>query len=127
METLKKLSLLVLSATAFVLIASVGTGCASVKPVIASIDEIAQTLCAKHHQETMGLSLDDAAEFYCKTREAYEPWIDAALSSVKVGAAAKAGAGASQCPDTAPATTAAPAATPVSPAAPALPATPGGG
>jgi hypothetical protein len=86
-------------------LAVASTGCANVKPVLQTADDIAQTLCAKYHQESFGISIEDAAKKYCELREDYAPWIDAALASIQAGAAAKAGA--AKCAE--PAATVAPA------------------
>jgi hypothetical protein len=71
---------------------TLSVGCTEgLKPLARTVDDIARSLCSKYHEEAYGISLDEAAKLYCHTREAYAPWIDAALAGVTAGASAKAG------------------------------------
>jgi hypothetical protein len=68
-------------------------GCASVMPVLKSVDQIARSLCAAFYGEKNGISADEAARLYCATREAWEPWIGPALDAQRAGGAASGAAG----------------------------------
>lgn len=58
------------------------------KPYVSTVDDIAKSMCAKYYGDALGVSVDDAFEMYCRTREAFSPWIDPALASVQAGGAA---------------------------------------
>jgi hypothetical protein len=76
--------------SALVLALALSTGCAAfqaAKPVLKTIDDVARQLCLLHYSEKASLSVEEAAEFYCKNREQWEPWIGPALSAQKVGGA----------------------------------------
>lgn len=64
--------------------ACAGTGGA--KPVIRSVDAIAQELCSRFFAEKRGISVEDAAKAACKAREDYAPWIDPILAAQQEGA-----------------------------------------
>ena len=57
------------------------------KTVVRDVDTAARALCALFYSDSAGLSVDDAARLYCKTREQWSPWIDAVLSGVQTGGA----------------------------------------
>ena len=111
-------------------------GCAwwqtTAKPVVSTVDDLARSMCAIYYGEQMGVDVDAALETYCEYREQWAPWIDPALASMQVGAAAKLEA---SLPATEPTplevpTSPPPAVAPVQPAvAPAVPKAPdpGGG
>lgn len=64
-------------------------GCASWKPVARTADGIAESLCAHFFGEKQGISLEEAADQFCATREDLEPWIDQVLAAKqKAGKAA---------------------------------------
>ncbi len=52
---------------------------------VTSIDDVAQGLCAISFGDEMGVTVPEAAETYCDTREKFAPWIDPALASMKAG------------------------------------------
>ncbi len=60
-------------------------GCAAVKPVLRTVDDMAQALCAQYYADAVGVSFDDAARLYCRTREAWAPWIDPLLKAQAEG------------------------------------------
>lgn len=94
MRTLSKLFAVVLLSLTLI------GGCATLKPVLRSVDQIAQAMCAAFFSDKQGVSVEDAARIYCATREAWEPWVGPALEAQKAGGA-KAEAS-SSCPMPAP-------------------------
>lgn len=74
------------------------SGCASLKPVLSSADEIARALCAAHFGQKSGMTVEQAARAYCETREAWEPWIGPALQAKRSGAQRAGACGAGESP-----------------------------
>jgi len=99
------------------------------KPYVQTVDDVAKSMCANYYGETMKISVDDAFKMYCRSRDAFSPWIDPAIASMQAGAAAKqsqamqAGQGAPECAPPEPAASTAPPA-PEAPPAPAQSAAP---
>ena len=57
-------------------------GCAafqSAKPVLQTADAVAQQACALFFGERNRMSVEEAAEAFCKAKEQYQPWLDAVL------------------------------------------------
>ena len=70
------------------------TSCAGIKPVIKTIDDLAQDACGMFFADRMGISWEDAARAYCNTREALAPFIDPLLEAqAKAGGEAAAAQG----------------------------------
>lgn len=61
------------------------TGCGAWKPIVKTVDDIARFHCASFYSARQKVSLEDAWEAYCKTREAWAPWIDPVLSAKQAG------------------------------------------
>lgn len=60
------------------------TGCATAKPIIKTVHDIAHDACVAAFGETKpGLSLEDIAKAYCATDEQLRPFIDGFLSAKK--------------------------------------------
>ena len=65
--------------------ALLATGCVGFKPVVKTIDDVARFFCAQHFSEAQKVSIEDAWEAYCKTREAWAPWVDPLLEAKQQG------------------------------------------
>ncbi len=66
--------------------------CVSVKAAVQSADDVAaQLLCAQSKAELQGISVEQARDAYCSTRDTWRPWLDAALQARRMGAALAAG------------------------------------
>ena len=50
------------------------------KPYVQTADDAARAICAVHAAKLHGVPPKQALEDFCAKREAWEPWIDAALS-----------------------------------------------
>lgn len=61
--------------------------CAAVKPVVRTIDDLARESCQFYFRDTLGISFEDAARTYCKTREDWAPFIDPLLRAQAEGGA----------------------------------------
>lgn len=55
--------------------------CASFKPIVRTIDNLAKEACAMYFGEQMGVSLEDAAKAYCNTRKALDPFVTELLKA----------------------------------------------
>lgn len=62
-------------------------GCAEARPILRTVDDVAKNLCALFYAEKQSLSVEDAARSFCRTRDAWEPWIDEALRAQQAGGA----------------------------------------
>ena len=51
------------------------SGCAAFGPAVRTFSDIAAAACAKHYSQAYGFSLDEAAEFFCKTNAQLRPWL----------------------------------------------------
>jgi hypothetical protein len=75
-----------------VAISSAIAACSSWKQVVKTADDVAaQLLCAQTASATYAISVEDAVEAYCNTRDTWRPWLDAVLAARKAGAMVKAG------------------------------------
>lgn len=61
------------------------SGCASMKPVVRTVDDLAREACNFYFSDRMGISLEDAARTYCKVREDWAPFIDPLLRAQEEG------------------------------------------
>jgi hypothetical protein len=68
-----------------VLAALLVTACGAFKPIVRTLDDVARFHCAQHVSGARGVSLEDAWEAYCKTREAWSPWIDPVIRAQAEG------------------------------------------
>jgi hypothetical protein len=59
--------------------------CAGSKPYIRTADDAATWACAAFYGQKQGLSLDDAAGAFCKTKAQLQPWIDQLLALQRQG------------------------------------------
>jgi hypothetical protein len=67
------------------LLALMAPACASMKPIVKTIDDAARFFCAQHYSQLQGVSLEDALESYCRARENWAPWIDPLLAAQAEG------------------------------------------
>ncbi len=66
--------------------------CAGLKKAVLTADDVAaQLLCAQNTSELKGITVDEARDSYCSTRETWRPWLDAVLRARRAGAAMAAG------------------------------------
>lgn len=76
-----------LSSGALLVVLAVGLGgstiggCAAAKPIVRTVDNLAQEACALYFGEQIGLSFEDALRTYCQTREALDPFVEAILAA----------------------------------------------
>lgn len=89
--------------------------CAQFKPIVRTIDDVARWMCAQHHSQLQGVSLEDAWEGYCRAREDWAPWIDPLLQAQAAGTMA------AQAPSAQPSAAPGASAAPLSTASPAAP------
>ena len=75
--------------------AVLASGCALLAPA-RTANHIARDLCALHYSEREGLSLEDAAETFCKD---LRPWLDLVLRTQREGVSAPEPAPADAGPD----------------------------
>ena len=61
------------------------TGCAGGKPYVRTADDAATWACAAFNSQRQGLSLEDAAGAFCKTKAQLQPWIDQLLALQRQG------------------------------------------
>lgn len=62
--------------------------CAVVKSAVKTADDVAaQLLCAQTKSELTGISVEEARDTYCSTRDTWRPWLDAVLKARRAGAA----------------------------------------
>lgn len=69
------------------------TACAEAKPYLRTADDVASALCAAFFSEKQGISLEQAAETFCRDKRQIQPWIDQVLAMKKNGISASAEAG----------------------------------
>lgn len=55
--------------------------CSSWKPVARTVNDVAGELCSIFFAERQGISIEDAARTFCRTRDQLEPWIDQVLAA----------------------------------------------
>lgn len=95
----------------FLIVSLVFAACAALKPAILTADDVAaQLLCAQASAEKKGITVDEAKDAYCSTRDTWRPWLEAVLAARRLGAARAAGLpepmGGPGCPQDAPAASA---------------------
>lgn len=66
--------------------------CAGSKPYLRTADDAATWACAAFYGKKQGLSLDEAAQTFCKTKAQLQPWLDQLLALERQGVA-----GAAKC------------------------------
>lgn len=66
------------------------TGCAESKPYLRTADDAATWACAAFYGKKQGLSLDEAAQTFCKTKAQLQPWLDQLLALERQGLAGEA-------------------------------------
>jgi hypothetical protein len=75
-----------------VMAAFIVQACAAFKTAVKTADDIAaQLLCAQSKAELTGISVEEARDAYCSTRDTWRPWLDAVLKARRTGAALAAG------------------------------------
>lgn|SRR3990167_8624554 len=62
--------------------------CASAKPYLRTADDAASWACAAFYGKKQGLSLDDAAKTFCKSKAQLQPWLDQLLALERQGLSA---------------------------------------
>jgi hypothetical protein len=62
--------------------------CADVKPYIRTADDAATWACSAFYGKRQGISLDDAAKTFCKTKAQLQPWLDQLLALERQGLSA---------------------------------------
>lgn len=83
-ETFKKTA----KVTAALLLLALPLGlsaCAEVKPYLRTANDYAPSVCAAFFSQKQGISVEQAAELFCKTQKQLQPWIDQLLSLEKQG------------------------------------------
>lgn len=79
---------------ALVLVAvTLQTGCAEAKPYLRTANDIAGPLCSLFYSQKQGISVEQAAELFCKTQKQIEPWLDQVLALQSHGIVAGAAEG----------------------------------
>lgn len=68
------------------------TGCAGSKPYLRTADDAATWACSAFYGKKQGISLDEAAQTFCKTKAQLQPWLDQLLALERQGVA-----GAAKC------------------------------
>lgn len=63
--------------------------CAGSKPYLRTADDAATWACAAFYGKKQGLSLDEAAQTFCKTKAQLQPWLDQLLSLERQGVSAE--------------------------------------
>lgn len=61
--------------------------CAEAKPYLRTADDAATWACAAFYGKKQGLSLDEAARTFCKTKAQIQPWLDHLLALERQGVA----------------------------------------
>lgn len=56
-------------------------GCAEMKPIARTVNDVARDLCAIFYGKREGISIDEAARTFCATEKQLGPWIDEVLSA----------------------------------------------
>lgn len=66
------------------------SSCSNWKPAARTVNDVARDLCSMFFAESQGISIEQAAETACKTREQLDPWLREILAAKQTaGAAAK--------------------------------------
>ena len=91
----------------FFVLLFLATSCAtlkSVKPIIQTVDNVAQGMCAVFYGDKMAITKDQALKLFCEFRKDWADWIDPALYSIyrggqlKLAAESPAAAAPLECP-----------------------------
>lgn len=61
--------------------------CAGSKPYLRTADDAATWACSAFYGKKQGLSLDEAAQAFCKTKAQLQPWLDQLLALERQGVA----------------------------------------
>lgn len=61
------------------------TGCVGSKPYLRTADDAATWACAAFYSKKQSLSLDEAAQSFCKTKAQLQPWLDQLLALERQG------------------------------------------
>lgn len=64
-------------------------GCAESKPYIRTADDAATWACSAFYGKKQGMSLDEAARTFCKTKAQLQPWLDQLLALERQGVPAE--------------------------------------
>lgn len=76
---LPTIALLVLAAV------SLTSACSGAKPYIRTADDAASWACSAFYGKKQGISFDEAAQKFCKTKAQLQPWIDQLLALERQG------------------------------------------
>lgn len=63
-------------------------GCANWKPTARTVNDVARDLCSLFFAEKQGISVEQAAELACDTREKLDPWLEQVLAAKQAAGAA---------------------------------------
>lgn len=63
-------------------------GCANWKPSARTVNDVARELCSLFFAERQSISIEEAAETACETREQLDPWIEQVLAAKQTAGAA---------------------------------------
>jgi hypothetical protein len=73
----------------FVLVLALGLpACSSWKPTARTVNDVARELCSLFFAERQSISIEEAAETACETREQLDPWIEQVLAAKQTAGAA---------------------------------------
>lgn len=64
-------------------------GCAESKPYLRTADDAATWACSAFYGKKQGMSLDEAARTFCKTKAQIQPWLDHLLALERQGVPAE--------------------------------------
>lgn len=62
-------------------IAWIATGCAEMKPVARTVNDVARDLCAIFYGKKQGITIDEAARAFCATEKQIAPFLDEVLAA----------------------------------------------
>lgn len=69
------------------LLLCVPLSCAGSKPYLRTADDAATWACSAFYGKKQGISLDEAAQTFCKTKAQLQPWLDQLLALERQGVA----------------------------------------
>lgn len=64
------------------------SGCAGWKPAARTVNDVARDLCSMFFAESQSISIEQAAEVACKTRDQLDPWLREVLAAKQTAGAA---------------------------------------
>lgn len=64
------------------------TGCAELKPIARTTDDVARSLCALFFSQRQGVTLEQAERAFCATEADLRPWLDQVLAAKQAAAPA---------------------------------------